>query len=87
MSTSSTLERGNIYTLGYTQAKAEAHLERLFPNEFRDYRSRVPRFFPRLTLRFHRSFSLDLYLYNREYNTVLGLAGALAVMALKHWLG
>ena len=32
MSTSSTLERGNIYTLGYTQAKAEAHLERLMRN-------------------------------------------------------
>lgn len=64
----------------------EAHLERLFPNEFRAYCSKVPRFFPRLTLGFHRSFSLDLYLYNREYNTVLGLAGALAVLALKRWL-
>ena len=66
--------------------REEAHLERLFPNEFRAYCSKVPRFFPRLTLGFHRSFSLDLYLYNREYNTVLGLAGALAVLALKHWL-
>ena len=66
--------------------REEAHLERLFPNEFRAYCSKVPRFFPRLTLGFHRSFSLDLYLYNREYNTVLGLAGALAVLALKRWL-
>ena len=32
MSTSSTLERGTIYTLGYTQPKAEAHLERLMRN-------------------------------------------------------
>jgi protein-S-isoprenylcysteine O-methyltransferase Ste14 len=66
--------------------REEAHLERLFPKEFREYRSRVPRFFPRLTPGFHRSFSLDLYLYNREYNTVLGFAGALAVFALKYWL-
>jgi uncharacterized protein (DUF488 family) len=32
MSTSSTLERGIIYTLGYAQPKAEAHLERLMRN-------------------------------------------------------
>jgi protein-S-isoprenylcysteine O-methyltransferase Ste14 len=66
--------------------REEAHLERLFPEQFRKYRARVPRFFPRLTGGFHRSFSLDLYLYNREYNTVLGFAGALGVLALKHWL-
>jgi protein-S-isoprenylcysteine O-methyltransferase Ste14 len=66
--------------------REEAHLERLFPQEFRAYRSRVPRFFPRLTLGFSRSFSFDQYLYNREYNTVLGFAGALAVLALKYWL-
>src|ERR1700758_4884452 len=29
--------------------REEAHLERLFPDEFRAYRSKVPRFFPRLT--------------------------------------
>jgi protein-S-isoprenylcysteine O-methyltransferase Ste14 len=66
--------------------REEAHLERLFPQEFRAYRSRVPRFFPRLTPGFSSSFSFDQYLYNREYNTFLGLAAALAVLAVKSWL-
>jgi len=61
-------------------------LEHLFPKEFRLYRQKVPRFFPRLTMNIPRSFSLDQYLYNREYNTALGLAGALAILALKSWL-
>ena len=66
--------------------REEAHLEHLFPKEFRLYRQKVPRFFPRLTVNIPRSFSLDQYLYNREYNTALGLAGALAILALKSWL-
>ena len=66
--------------------REEAHLERLFPDEFRSYRARVPRFFPRLSLNFPASFSFDQYLYNREYNTVLGFAGAMAVLVLKCWL-
>jgi protein-S-isoprenylcysteine O-methyltransferase Ste14 len=65
--------------------REEAHLEQLFPNEFRAYRSKVPRFFPRLTGAIARSFSFDQYLYNREYNTVLGFLGALAVLAVKYW--
>src|SRR5438034_11621417 len=36
--------------------REEAHLERLFPDEFRVYRARVPRFFPRLSLNFPASF-------------------------------
>src|SRR5437870_10075474 len=44
--------------------REEAHLQRLFPDEFRAYRSKVPRFFPRLTA-IPRSFSFDQYLYNR----------------------
>jgi len=66
--------------------REEAHLERLFPQEFRAYRSRVPRFFPRLSLGFPSSFSFDQYLYNREYNTALGFAGALAVLVFKSWI-
>ena len=66
--------------------REEAHLERLFPAEFRAYRSRVPRFFPRLTWDFPMAFSVDQYLYNREYNTALGFVAATAVLALKSWL-
>jgi Phospholipid methyltransferase len=66
--------------------REEAHLERLFPEDFRAYRSKVPRFFPRLTGGFRRSFSFDRYLYNREYNTALGFLGALAVLAMKYWV-
>jgi protein-S-isoprenylcysteine O-methyltransferase Ste14 len=65
--------------------REEAHLQRLFPDEFRAYRSKVPRFFPRLTGAIPRSFSFDQYLYNREYNTALGFLGALAVLAVKYW--
>jgi len=64
--------------------REEAHLQRLFPDEFRAYQSKVPRFFPRLTA-IPRSFSFDQYLYNREYNTALGFLGALAVLAVKYW--
>lgn len=66
--------------------REEAHLTRLFPDEFRLYKKKVPRFFPRLTLRFPRSFSFDQYLSNREYNTAMGFAGALAVFWIKSWL-
>ena len=66
--------------------REEEHLERLFPDEFRAYRSEVPRFFPRLTSGFRRSFSFDRYLYNREYNTALGFLGALVVLAMKYWI-
>jgi len=66
--------------------REEAHLERLFPDEFRAYRSRVPRFFPRPVVGIRRSFSIDQYLYNREYNTVFGFLGAMAVFTFKCWL-
>lgn len=67
--------------------REEAHLERLFPDDFRFYKSKVPRFFPRLTLRFPGSFSFSQYLSNREYNTVLGFAAALTLLVLKSWIG
>src|SRR5262245_51071541 len=66
--------------------REEAHLQRLFPEEFKAYKARVPRFFPRPAWRFQRSFSFSQYLSNREYNTVLGFAGGLAVFYLKWWL-
>jgi protein-S-isoprenylcysteine O-methyltransferase Ste14 len=66
--------------------REEAHLEQLFPDEFRAYRSNVPRFFPLLAGAIPRSFSFDQYLYNREYNTALGFLGALAVLAMKYWV-
>jgi protein-S-isoprenylcysteine O-methyltransferase Ste14 len=65
--------------------REEAHLARLFPEEFRAYKARVPRFFPRLAL-FPASFSFPQYVSNHEYNTVLGMAGALAVLVAKWWL-
>jgi protein-S-isoprenylcysteine O-methyltransferase Ste14 len=66
--------------------REEAHLSRLFPEEFRAYKKKVPRFFPRLTLRFPRSFSYSQYVSNREYNTALGFAGALVFFCMKSWL-
>src|SRR5438093_18341 len=66
--------------------REEKHLERLFPDEFRAYRQRVPRFLPRLSGASPSSFSFDRYLDNREYNTALGFAGALIVLTFKYWL-
>jgi protein-S-isoprenylcysteine O-methyltransferase Ste14 len=63
--------------------REEAHLEALFPEEFRRYKDKVPGFVPRLTFRFPPSFAFSQYLANREYNTALGLAGALAVFVVK----
>jgi protein-S-isoprenylcysteine O-methyltransferase Ste14 len=60
----------------------EAHLERLFPEDFRRYRDSVPRFIPKFG-QFERSFSFKQYLANREYNTAIGFAAVLAVFILK----
>jgi protein-S-isoprenylcysteine O-methyltransferase Ste14 len=62
--------------------KEEGHLERLFPEDFRNYCARVPRFIPRFG-RFERSFSFQQYLANREYNTALGFTAVLAVFIVK----
>ncbi len=67
--------------------REETHLERLFPEDFRRYKKKVPRFFPRLTLRFHPAFSFSQYVSNREYNTALGFAAALGFLLVKWWLG
>ena len=63
----------------------EAHLERLFQDDFRSYRSNVPRFFPRFSAAFKPSFSFQQYVANREYNTILGFSAALAVFVAKWW--
>jgi protein-S-isoprenylcysteine O-methyltransferase Ste14 len=63
--------------------REEAHLEVLFPDDFRLYKSSVPVFVPRLTLCFPRSFAFSQYLANREYNTTLGFVAALAVIVVK----
>src|SRR5207248_2553088 len=65
--------------------REEAHLSRLFPDAFRSYKAKVPRFFPRIAFRFPRSFSFNQYLANREYNTALGLVGAVSVFVIKLW--
>ena len=62
--------------------REEAHLSRLFPDAFADYRSEVPRFIPRFRQWTH-SFSLQQYVANREYNTALGFAAVLLVFLLK----
>ena len=67
--------------------REEAHLARLFPDEFRQYKAQVPRFFPRLKLRVPGSFSFAQYVSNREYNTVLGLTAALLVFVVKSLMG
>jgi protein-S-isoprenylcysteine O-methyltransferase Ste14 len=63
--------------------REEAHLARLFPDEFRLYKSKVPRFIPRPTLAFRPAFSFEQYVANKEYNTALGFIAALAFMILK----
>jgi protein-S-isoprenylcysteine O-methyltransferase Ste14 len=62
--------------------REEAHLQRLFPDEFRLYCSKVPCFVPRLT-RLQALFSFKQYVANREYNTALGFAGTLVVFVVK----
>ena len=64
--------------------KEEAHLGRLFPDEFRLYRTKVPGFWPRIGP-MKGEFSMKQYLVNREYNTALGFAAALAVFVAKWW--
>ena len=64
----------------------EAHLSRLFPDQFRDYCAHVPRFIPWSGRRIRStagSLSLKQYLANREYNTAVGFVAVLAVFVVK----
>jgi protein-S-isoprenylcysteine O-methyltransferase Ste14 len=60
----------------------EAHLARLFPEQFREYCAVVPRFFPRFRP-ISKAFSMKQYLANREYQTALGFASLVAVLIVK----
>jgi protein-S-isoprenylcysteine O-methyltransferase Ste14 len=60
----------------------EAHLARLFPDQFREYCATVPRFFPRFRPG-PKSFSSKQYLANREYQTALGFAVMLGIFIVK----
>jgi protein-S-isoprenylcysteine O-methyltransferase Ste14 len=62
--------------------REEAHLERLFPDEYRAYRSKVPTFLPRFQ-NAGLSFSFGQYIKNREYNTAIGFAAALSILIAK----
>jgi hypothetical protein len=66
----------------------EAHLAGLFPEEYREYRSRVPVFLPRWpgTGFFQGGFSWTQYWRNREYQAGLGFLGALLILILKNFL-
>jgi protein-S-isoprenylcysteine O-methyltransferase Ste14 len=60
----------------------EAHLARLFPDQFREYSATVPRFFPRFRPA-SKAFSMNQYLANREYQTALGFSVMLAIFIVK----
>ena len=62
--------------------REESHLAKLFPKEFDAYRVRVPRFIPR-PRSINISFSLEQYMSNREYNTLLGFVVVLAIFIIK----
>jgi protein-S-isoprenylcysteine O-methyltransferase Ste14 len=62
--------------------KEEAHLQRLFPQQFGDYCATVPRFIPRIRP-VEKLFSLEQYLINREYLAAAGFAAVLVVFILK----
>ena len=64
----------------------EAHLARLFPDQFPEYCATVPRFFPRFR-RVQDSFSMKQYVANREYQTAMGFAVMLAVFIVKSLSG
>ena len=64
--------------------KEEAHLAKLFPDQFPHYHQRVPRFLPRFAGS-SSAFSFQQYLANREYNTALGFLAVLAVFVVK-WM-
>jgi protein-S-isoprenylcysteine O-methyltransferase Ste14 len=60
----------------------EGHLRRLFPDEYREYCARVPRFVPSFR-RIEWFFSFSQYIANREYNTALGFTATLVILIVK----
>ena len=63
----------------------EAFLRAAFPQQFEEYRARVPRLVPRLSRAYegYGSFSPALYRQHREYNAALGTAAMLAALVAK----
>jgi protein-S-isoprenylcysteine O-methyltransferase Ste14 len=65
----------------------EEELARLFGEDYRTYRAKVPAFVPRLRPGATGGFSLRLYLRNREWEALLGVLGGFALLWLKMvWL-
>ncbi len=66
----------------------EEYLRSRFP-DFDDYAARVPRLLPRLTPASSNkaggSFSRELYMHHREYNSAMGAAGIYAALAARMW--
>jgi protein-S-isoprenylcysteine O-methyltransferase Ste14 len=62
----------------------ERDLEARFRDRFARFRAEVPAFFPRrLRAGLLKSFSLDQYMANREYNAALGFLAAIATLLAK----
>ncbi len=66
--------------------REESHLAKLFPEQFRQYKSKVPRFFP-FPARVRLVFSFQQYMANREYNAALGFLAAMSILVAKWWRG
>ena len=67
-----------------TMRQEATRLEGLFPQEYAQYRDRVPLFFPRLQpIEKGIGFSLEQYRKNREYRALIGFVAAVAVLVLK----
>jgi protein-S-isoprenylcysteine O-methyltransferase Ste14 len=63
----------------------EQHLRDLFPN-FADYQKHVPALWPTLhPLASRQRFRTTLYIYNREYQALLGFAAGVALLCIKAW--
>jgi protein-S-isoprenylcysteine O-methyltransferase Ste14 len=68
---------------GKTIIAEEAELARLFGDDYREYKTRVPAFVPRLGGGASGGFSAGLFLRNREWEAPLGVLGGFLILALK----
>ncbi len=77
---------------GATMRQERRSLEDLFGDSYREYTESVPALVPRLTpypdpTRGETSFSVDLYLRNKEWEALLGSAAGFGLLAAKMiWL-
>ena len=74
---------GAIY--GSTVRQEAKHLQVMFPDDYAQYRERVPLFFPHLgpVERGDHRFSMEQYWKNHEYRALLGFLVAVIVLVLK----